>query len=184
MSQDAGRAPVGPFPPALADEEGRRSYDRLRRRVLWRMPGGIYVLGARDGNRRNLMTLNWAIQLAVEPKLLGASVEKTALTWELVHAGRVFSLSVLARGDRALARKFVKPVLDEGGLLNGYAVHEVATGAPVLDCAMAFLDCCVREEVDCGSHTLFVGEVQAAGFLAAEDTPVLRMEDTRMSYGG
>ena len=184
MSQEEGRTPVGPFPATVVDPGERSAYDRLRRRVLWRMPGGIYVLGSRDGSRRNLMTLNWAMQLAVEPKLLGASVEKAALTWELVHEGRVFSLSILARGDRALARKFVKPVADEGGRLNGYAVHEAATGAPVLDCALAFVDCRVREELDCGGHTLFVGEVQAAGFLAAEDTLVLRMEDTRMSYGG
>jgi flavin reductase (DIM6/NTAB) family NADH-FMN oxidoreductase RutF len=36
----------------------------------------------------------------------------------------------------------------------------------------------------CGGHTLFVGEVVNAGFQQAEETPVLRMEDTRMSYGG
>jgi flavin reductase (DIM6/NTAB) family NADH-FMN oxidoreductase RutF len=42
----------------------------------------------------------------------------------------------------------------------------------------------VRQAVDLGAHTLFVGEVVNAGFQAAEDTPVLRMEDTRMNYGG
>jgi flavin reductase (DIM6/NTAB) family NADH-FMN oxidoreductase RutF len=42
----------------------------------------------------------------------------------------------------------------------------------------------VRSEVDCGGHTLFLGEVVDAGFAKTEDTPVLRMEDTRMSYGG
>ena len=35
-----------------------------------------------------------------------------------------------------------------------------------------------------GEHTFFVGEVVDAGFLKDEDTPVLRMEDTRMNYGG
>ena len=39
--------------------------------------------------------------------------------------------------------------------------------------------------VEVGSHSLFVGEVLDAGFAAGgEDAPVLRMEDTRMSYGG
>jgi len=33
-------------------------------------------------------------------------------------------------------------------------------------------------------HTLFLGEIVDAGFQKPEDTPVLRMEDTRMSYGG
>ena len=42
----------------------------------------------------------------------------------------------------------------------------------------------MRSTVDVGSHTLFVGEVVDAGFQKNEDTAVLRMEDTRMNYGG
>ncbi|MHB1444037.1 MAG: flavin reductase, partial [Acidimicrobiales bacterium] len=69
-------------------------------------------------------------------------------------------------------------------MLNGFAVHEEVTGAPVLDAAVAWLDCRVDRLVDFGSHTLVAGVVEAAGFQAGEETPVLRMEDTRMSYGG
>ena len=47
---------VGPVPAGHDPEE----YDKLRRRVLWKMPSGLYVLGSRDGERRNLMTLNWS----------------------------------------------------------------------------------------------------------------------------
>ena len=47
--------PVGPFPPGSDPEE----YDRLRRRVLWTMPSGLYILGSRAGDRRNGMTANW-----------------------------------------------------------------------------------------------------------------------------
>ena len=38
--------------------------------------------------------------------------------------------------------------------------------------------------VDTGGHTLFIGEVVDTGFQKDEETPVLRMEDTRMNYGG
>ena len=54
----------------------------------------------------------------------------------------------------------------------------------MLDQAVAFLECEVRQDVDTGSHTFFIGEVTASGFQRDEDTPVLRMEDTRMNYGG
>jgi flavin reductase (DIM6/NTAB) family NADH-FMN oxidoreductase RutF len=46
------------------------------------------------------------------------------------------------------------------------------------------MECAVRDRVACGHHTLFVGEIVAAGFNDGEDRPVLRMEDTRMNYGG
>ena len=58
------------------------------------------------------------------------------------------------------------------------------SGAPVLDQAAAYVDCEVRQQVDVGDHTVFLGEVVDAGFQKPEDTGVLRMEDTRMNYGG
>ncbi|HWJ97471.1 MAG TPA: flavin reductase, partial [Acidimicrobiales bacterium] len=63
-------------------------------------------------------------------------------------------------------------------------VHEASTGAPVLRQAVAYLDCEVRQAVEVGNHTLFLGEVVDTAFLKDEETPVLRMEDTRMNYGG
>ncbi|MBW3548927.1 MAG: flavin reductase family protein, partial [Actinobacteria bacterium] len=92
----------------------------------------------------------------------------------------------VARDDRAIVRKFTKPVeVDLDAMtLNGFPFHEGRSGAPVLDQAPAFVDCEVRHTLDVGNHTFFVGEVVDAGFQADEDTPVLRMEDTRMNYGG
>lgn len=168
------------------DLDRHDDFDRLRRRVLWKLPSGLYLLGTRAGGRRNLMTLNWAGQLAVEPKLVGVSVEQGAVSHELLAAGGVFALSILRREDRAVVRRFVKPAEDDpdAGTLSGQAVREGVTGAPILAGAAAWLDCEVRRHVPLGSHTLWVGEVVGAGFEAEEDVEVLRMEDTRMNYGG
>jgi flavin reductase (DIM6/NTAB) family NADH-FMN oxidoreductase RutF len=186
MAEPGGTGPVGPYPKRVETEEDKTEYDKLRRRVLWTLPYGLYVVGSRATDRRNAMTLNWATQLAFEPKLIGIGVEQSAYTHELISAGRVFSLNTVAREDRAVVRKFTKPVeVDKtAGTLNGFAFHDGATGAPILDQAVAYLDCEVRQSLDLGHHTLFLGEVVDAGFQRDEDTPVLRMEDTRMSYGG
>lgn len=172
---------VGPVPPGRVAEE----YDRLRRRVLWSMPAGLYLVGSRAGGRRNLMVLDWATQVAVDPKLVAISVERPALTHRLIAESGVFSLCTIAREDRAIVRRFVKPAEeDPDGKLNGFAVSDAATGAPILAQSVAWLDCRVHQQVGAGSHTVFLGEVLDAGFNRPEDTPVLRMEDTRMSYGG
>ena len=188
MATPGGSGPIGPFPSDLPDtDEARDDYDRLRRRVLRSLPYGLYVVGSRSGDRRNAMTLNWATQLAFEPKLVGIGVEHTALTCELIAAGGVFSLCTIAREDRAIVRKFTKPCeWDEAAsTLNGFAVHAGATGAPILTQAPAYLDCEVRQAVELGNHTFFIGEVVDANFQVDDEaTEVLRMEDTRMSYGG
>jgi flavin reductase (DIM6/NTAB) family NADH-FMN oxidoreductase RutF len=150
------------------------------------MPSGLFIIGSRAGERRNGMTCNWATQLSFDPKLVGVGVEREAYTHELIRGGRVFSISIIDREDRAVVRKFVKPVeVDvEARTLNGFPFHDGPSGSPVLDQAVAWIDCELRQEVDLGGHTLFIGEVVACGFQRDEDTPVLRMEDTRMNYGG
>ena len=174
--------PVPPFPPGTDPEE----YDRLRRRVLWSMPSGLYVIGARAGERRNGMTANWVTQVSFDPKLVAVSIEREAYTHELVAAGGVFVVNLVAQDDRAIVRKFTKPVeVDlDARTLNGFAFRDGATGAPILEQAVAYVECEVRESIDDGGHTLFVGEVVDAAFQLAEDTVVLAMGDTRMNYGG
>lgn len=166
--------------------------DRLRRRVLWAMPSGLYVVGSAADGRANLMTANLAIQVATEPKLVGVAVDAQAVTRALIEAAGAFALSLLAREDRAIVRRFVKPVpeteieTEDGTVVSmaGEPVEVHATGAPVLTRAVAWLDCEVRHRLELGSHDLFVGEVVEVGGPDEEVPPVLRMEDTRMNYGG
>jgi flavin reductase (DIM6/NTAB) family NADH-FMN oxidoreductase RutF len=176
--------PIPPFPEGADPDE----YDRLRRRVLWKMPSGLYVVGSTDkAERRNAMTLNFATQLSFDPKWVGIGVEREALTHDLISVAGVYSLCLVNRDDRAIVRKFTKPVdVDLGAhTLNGFPYFDGSvTGSPVLTQAVAYVECEVRQTVEIGNHTLFLGEVVNAAFLADEETPVLRMEDTRMNYGG
>ncbi|MGH9019136.1 MAG: flavin reductase family protein, partial [Acidimicrobiales bacterium] len=133
--------------------------------------------------------------------LVGVGVESEARTHALIIDGGVFAVSLLARRDRALVRRFVKPVDDVSvdavsgrGTMNAVAVHGAVTGAPILDGALAWIDCRLHRSVPLGSHTWFIGEVVDAGL--GDDAPetgpvggsgddgVLRLEDTRMNYGG
>jgi len=170
---------------------------RLRRRVLWSMPMGLYVIGSRgmvDGQvARNLMTASLVMQVATDPTLVAVSVDTEAVSHRLISSGGSFSVSLLDRADRAVVRRFVKPVPaaaivtgDDGRArsMAGEEVFEQATGAPILLRSPGWLDCEVRRRLDLGSHSLFVGEVIAVGGPDAELPDVLRMEDTRMSYGG
>jgi flavin reductase (DIM6/NTAB) family NADH-FMN oxidoreductase RutF len=90
-----------------------------------------------------------------------------------------------------VVRRFVKPVapdqveLDAEGALAtmaGQAVREVGAGRlPVLNAAAGYVCCALTGYQPLGSHTLCIGEVTEVG---GEPADVLRMEDTRMHYGG
>jgi flavin reductase (DIM6/NTAB) family NADH-FMN oxidoreductase RutF len=191
--------PIGHAPSGRDPDE----FDRLRRRVLWSLPTGLFVVGSRAGERVNLMTANWVMQIAISPKLVAVSVERGAETRQLIEEGGGFSVSVLAREDRPLVRRFVKPVdtvtrdaTGEVTSMQGQPVVPAAGGLPRLQAALGWLACALRETctwehlspatAEGPSHVLFVGEVVDAGERGdgATQEPVLRMEDTRMSYGG
>jgi flavin reductase (DIM6/NTAB) family NADH-FMN oxidoreductase RutF len=186
MAAPGGSGPIGPYPPGVEGAAAEEEYDRLRRRVLWTFPSGLYVVGSQHGEDRNAMTANWVTQVSFEPKLVAVAVEHEALTHRLITDGGTFTVNTIDREDRAVVRKFTKPVAfdAEAMTLNGFAFRDGLGGAPILTIAVAYVDCSVREAITLGGHTLFVGEVVECGFQRAEDTPVLRMEDTRMNYGG
>ncbi len=163
--------------------------DRHRRRVLWAMPTGLYLIGSRDGDEVNLMTANLVVQVCIEPKLVAVALENESVTLRLVHAGGAFTVSLLERAERDVVRRFVKPVVDverspDGAVLamSGHPVSEVGPmRAPVLASAAGFVACTLTSAEELGSHTLCIGEVTDIG---GEPSDVLRMEDTRMHYGG
>jgi flavin reductase (DIM6/NTAB) family NADH-FMN oxidoreductase RutF len=111
------------------------------------------------------------------------------VTARLVAAGGAFTISLLQRSDRDVVRRFVKPVTDVGReadgvivALSGHPVREVGSQRlPVLAAAAGHLACTVARAEQLGSHTFYIGEVTAVG---GEPDEVLRMEDTRMHYGG
>ena len=164
-------------------------YDRQRRRVLWALPTGLFLIGSRDGDAVNLMTANLVVQVCLEPKLVAVAMETGSVTADLTGRGGAFTVSLLARRDKDVVRRFVKPAHDVlrdavGSVtsMSGHEVREVGPSClPVLAAAAGYLVCSVVRQEPLGSHTLFIGEV---GEVGGEPADVLRMEDTRMHYGG
>ncbi len=157
--------------------------DELLNRVTWKIPNALALVGSRAGDERNGMTTSWITQLSMEPVLIGIGVENTAVTHRLITDGGSFTLNLWDAEDTRTFVKFSKPAEYADGALNGRPVHEEATGAPVFDEAIAWMDCEVRHVLDLGTHTLFVGEVVAAA-IRDDDARAAAMSDTRMKYGG
>ena len=118
------------------------------------------------------MTANLVVQVCMEPKLVGVALERESVTAGLVTAGGGFTVSLLARSDRDVVRRFVKPVTDVGALtrgsphaLSGQPVTEVGPDRrPTLSAAAGYLDCRLTSSTDAlGSRVFCIGEVVAVG---------------------
>jgi len=159
--------------------------DEIVNRVMWAIPNVLCLVGSRAGDEWNGMTASWVTQVAMEPVLLAVSVDATAVTHRLIREGNAFSINLWDRADTRVFVKFSKPAERDGETLNGRPVRLGVTGTPIFTEAVAYADCTLRTTVDCGSHSIFVGEVVDCGFHdGREDAAVARIEDTRMKYGG
>ena len=140
------------------------------RRVLGHFPTGVAVVAARSGHEppRGL-TANSVTSVSLDPPLVLVCVEKTSDTHPIIAASGAFAVSVLAQDQESLARRFATYEAEEK--FRGVAHRQEATGAPVLEEALAWVDCRVTGAYEGGDHTIFLGEVVAAD--AADGPPLV-----------
>lgn len=154
-------------------------------KVMWQIPNPLCLVGSRAGDEWNAMTTSWVTQVAMDPVLVGVSVDASSVTNRLIRESGVFSVNLWDRDDTRVFVKFSKPATKEGDTLNGRQIRVGGTGVPIFTEAVAFIECRVTATLELGSHDLFVGELVDAGFHEGrEGTPVASMDDTRMKYGG
>jgi flavin reductase len=140
--------------------------ERIRLRALMgRFATGVSVVAARHGPLLSGMTANAIASISVDPPLMMASIAKKAETHVAIVGSHAFAISVLAADQRDLAECFALPTT--AAKLTTFcdaAWHEAETGSPILDGALAYFDCRLTDRHDGGDHTVFLGEIVAAGY--------------------
>ncbi|HEU4895359.1 MAG TPA: flavin reductase family protein [Acidimicrobiia bacterium] len=151
--------------------------------VTFKIPNALALIGSAAGDEWNGMTASWITQLSMEPVIIGVGVDNKAVTHRLIAEGGSFTVNLWSSEDTRPFVKFSKPAEREGNTLNGRPVKTATTGAPVFEEAIAWMDCEVRQAIDLGTHTLFLGEIVDAA-VNDPDARAAAMSDTRMKYGG
>jgi len=157
----------------------------LVNKITWKIPNALALVGSASGEEWNAMTTSWISQLSMDPVIIGIGVDNKAVTHRLISEGGSFTVNLWSSDDTRPFVKFSKPAEREGNTLNGRPVKTATTGAPVFEEAIAWMDCEVRQSIDLGTHTLFLGELVDAGINEdEEDQRAAAISDTRMKYGG
>ncbi len=130
------------------------------RRVLGHFATGVTVVAAqvRGGPPRGL-TANAITSVSLDPQLVLVCVEHSADTHDVIVASEAFAISVLRQDQEAVARRFAG--YDADAKFEGVAYGSAGTGSPILEDALAWIDCRLWARYDGGDHTIFVGEVVA-----------------------
>lgn len=122
---------------------------------------GLYLVSSVKDGKFNGQIANSMFQVTSKPSTIAVSINKENLTHSYIQASRVFSVSILSEET---------PMTFIGlfGFKSGRDIDKFKnikyrigkTGSPiVLDNAVAYLEVKLIQELECGSHTIFVGEV-------------------------
>jgi flavin reductase (DIM6/NTAB) family NADH-FMN oxidoreductase RutF len=162
-----------------------------KKTALRMIPYGIYVLTADDGKGNvAAATVNWVTQTAFAPPLVVAGVKTDSHAYGILKDTKTFTLNMLGKEHKGLAFTFFKPAQLEGGKLSGQVIHKGTNGAPILDAALAAVECKVTSIVEQGDHHIVVGEVTEAHvpnpISGRPDVAILEMKDLgdNVFYGG
>jgi flavin reductase (DIM6/NTAB) family NADH-FMN oxidoreductase RutF len=141
------------------------------RRVIGHFGSGVTVVTTlRPDGRPCGLTASAVCSVSLDPTLLLVCVETAAETHDCIEQAGCFVVNVLGDGrGETLARRFAD--WDGDDKFHGVAYRAEHTGAPVLDEALAWLDCRVSSRCAGGDHTVFMGEVIAGD--AGEGAPLL-----------
>jgi flavin reductase (DIM6/NTAB) family NADH-FMN oxidoreductase RutF len=106
-------------------------------------------------------TANAVTSLSLDPPLMLACLDRGSRTLDVVRAGGAFGVSVLAAGQEQLARAFASKAPHTEKFRE--VAYSERDGVPILDGAVAWTACRLRELHPGGDHEIAVGEVLAVG---------------------
>jgi len=137
-------------------------------KALHKLGYGMYVIGSRKGNKLNGQIANTVFQITSEPPTVAVSINKNNLTHEFIKESRVFTASILCQ-DTPLS--FIGHFGFKSGRdinkLEGISYRIGETKAPVVtENGVSYLEAKVLQDMDVGTHTIFVGEIVDADVLS------------------
>jgi flavin reductase (DIM6/NTAB) family NADH-FMN oxidoreductase RutF len=162
-----------------------------KKTALRMIPYGLYVLTTDDGQGTlSAATVNWVTQASFAPPLVAVGVKADSHGRHALKDGAFFALCMLGKDQKDVAYTFFKPTVVADGKLSGQAYHKGTTGVPILDGAIAAVECRVTSIVEAGDHHVVIAEAVEAHVMKAPagrpDAAILEMKDLgdNVFYGG
>jgi flavin reductase (DIM6/NTAB) family NADH-FMN oxidoreductase RutF/DNA-binding GntR family transcriptional regulator len=129
------------------------------RDVIGRFASGVTVITARHEGRPYGTTASAISSLSLDPPMVLICLNRNSSTGQAIDARRRFAINILGEDQADAAMRFGRKDPDK---FRGVAVVGGADGAPLLEDALATLECRVVENVDGGTHHVFLAQVERA----------------------
>lgn len=144
------------------------------RDVLRHFPAGVTIVTIQSPASAAVhgLTVSAFASVSPEPPLVLVSIDHRATAHELLEAaGASFAVNILAHDQMELSNRFAWLKDEDRFDIGDWTTAE--TGAPILRDALAWLDCTIYSRFAAGTHTIYVGEVQASSVPRPDVKPLV-----------
>ena len=140
---------------------------KIERAVFRDLSYGLYIVTSGSEGRLNGQVVNTVIQVTSDPPRVAVIINKKNLTHEFILKSKVFSATVL---EESTPMTFLGPFGFRSGRdidkFSKVAFKEGITGCPLItEHALSVLEAEVMDQIDLGTHTIFVGNVVSSEIL-------------------
>ena len=145
------------------------------RKVMGHFVTGVTVVTTLDLAGRPVgITVNALSSVSLQPPLVMVALDRRRFITPTVRRAGRYAVNVLAETQQALSDCFAgAPVSPGREAFCGAAWHAGATGLPLIDAAIASLECTVVQTFSAGDHDLFIGRVDALANEEQHPQPLL-----------
>lgn len=138
-----------------------------------RFATGVTVATAGSGERIHGMTVNSFTSVSLSPPLVLWCAVEGCRTLKLIQEGGAYAINILSQEQEGLSRHFSSPSTSEGDRFQGLAWRPgPRTGCPLLEGALATLECRLVQDLEAGDHRILLARVEALT-LAGEGSPLI-----------
>lgn len=125
--------------------------------ILGRVPSGVFILVAGDGNGRTTGLLaSWIQQASFEPPQVTVAVNKSRYLIDWLKDGSPVSLNQVPKGENTLFRHFGKGFEPDAQAFEGVELVEGSLGLPLLKAAMTSMEGVISGKMEAGDHVIFL----------------------------
>ena len=141
------------------------------RDALRHFPAGVTIVTILAKGQTHGLTVSAFASVSPHPPLIAIIIDQRHGAHEmLLQEGAVFAVNILRHDQMHLSNRFAWTQEDRFGEGDW---GTAATGAPVLQDALAWLDCTIENRYPAGTHTLFVGRVRASHVPTPDEKPLI-----------
>src|SRR6202008_4818229 len=153
------------------------------RKALACFATGITVITLDSENEVHGMTANAFPSVSLAPPLVLVCVDQHARTHAHLHAKQRFGVNVLAEDQQMISEYYARAAQDHAHAERdaGARFDRTAHGTPVLNGAVAYLECRLHTAQDAGDHTIFIAEVEEV--VVRQGTPLLYFQGVYRQIG-